>query len=82
MKTAISLPDALYADAEKTAKSMGIPRSRLFAWALEDFIRRHKKERITEQLNEVYAGMDTSGDSDIAAANLDSLRKLTKNDAW
>jgi metal-responsive CopG/Arc/MetJ family transcriptional regulator len=55
MKTAISLSDALYAAAERTAKSMGIPRSQLFAKALEEFIDRHRRERITEQLNEVYA---------------------------
>ena len=82
MKTVISLPDALYADAEKTSKYMGIPRSRLFARILEEFIKHHRKERITEQLNEVYAGMKTYGDADIAASSLDSLRKLTKNDAW
>ena len=49
MKTAISLPDTLYEDAEKTAKSMGIPRSQLFAKALEEFINHHKKESITEK---------------------------------
>ena len=55
MKTAISLPDRLYADAEETAKSLGIPRSQLFAKALEEFINLHKKETITERLNEVYS---------------------------
>jgi hypothetical protein len=43
MKTAISLPDALYLDAEKTAKSLGIPGSQLFALALEEFISHHNK---------------------------------------
>jgi metal-responsive CopG/Arc/MetJ family transcriptional regulator len=38
MKTAISLPDSLYKAAEKTAKAMAIPRSRLFAIALEEFL--------------------------------------------
>jgi metal-responsive CopG/Arc/MetJ family transcriptional regulator len=51
MKTAISLPDQLYQEAEKTAKSLGIPRSRLFAKALEDFIALHNRENITERLN-------------------------------
>ena len=36
MKTAISLPDRLYEEAEKTAQSMGIPRSQLFAKALKN----------------------------------------------
>ncbi|MGA2546645.1 MAG: ChpI protein [Rectinemataceae bacterium] len=82
MKTAISLPDALYADAEKTASSMGIPRSQLFAKALEEFIHHHKRERITERLNEVYDGADNSDFARISAVSLDSVRELTKDDAW
>jgi mRNA interferase MazF len=38
MKTAISLSDTLYEKAEQTASYMGIPRSKLFALALEEFI--------------------------------------------
>ena len=53
MKTAISLPDHLYFEAEKTAQSLGIPRSQLFAKALEEFIASHKRE-ITVRLNSVY----------------------------
>ena len=82
MKTAISLPDALYADAEKTARSMGIPRSRLFAMALEEFIHYHKRESITEQLNMVYEGTDNSDYAGISTASLNSLREFTKDDAW
>jgi len=82
MKTAISLPDTLYADAEETAKSMGIPRSQLFAKALEEFITHHRRESITEKYNNVYAKMDTSNSINISTASLDSLRELTKNDSW
>jgi len=59
MKTAISLPDTLYEDAEKTAKSMGIPRSQLFAKAVEEFINHHKKESITEKYNEIYSQINS-----------------------
>jgi metal-responsive CopG/Arc/MetJ family transcriptional regulator len=78
MKTAISLPDALYIDAEKIAESMGIPRSQLFAKALEEYIDHHKKEAITDRLNNIY--IDDSNDN--IDVNIESLRKLTKNDAW
>jgi uncharacterized protein YbcI len=82
MKTAISLPDALYADAEETAKSMGIPRSQLFAKALEEYINNHKKERITEKLNEVYSNISITEESQISVASLHALREMTKNDSW
>ena len=82
MKTAISLSDALYKKAEKTAKYMGITRSKLFVNALEEYIIRHNGEMITEKLNEVYAKINPvefSRDLDIGIL---SLRELTKNDTW
>ena len=82
MKTAISLPDTLYEDAEKTAMSMGIPRSQLFAKALEEFIIHHKKESITEKYNEVYSQIFSSDSSKIESVNINNLRELTKNDTW
>jgi metal-responsive CopG/Arc/MetJ family transcriptional regulator len=82
MKTAISLPDRLFDEAEKTAQSMGIPRSQLFAKALEEFIERHKRENITEQLNRVYAKVNRNEFEDISNAGLEHLRGLTKHDSW
>jgi len=32
----------------------GVPRSKLYVMALEDFISRHNGEMITKKLNEVY----------------------------
>ena len=82
MKTAISLPDRLYSDAEKTAKAMGIPRSQLFALAVEEFISQHRKERITEQLNEVYGNIGIESVVVNEEIGLESIRDLTQNDAW
>jgi metal-responsive CopG/Arc/MetJ family transcriptional regulator len=83
MKTAISLPERLYKEAEKTAKSLGIPRSQLFAKALQEFIARHTKDHITEDLNKVYAHQKQDVHSlDIENASIESIRELTKNDAW
>lgn len=83
MKTAILLPDELFEDAEQIARAMGIPRSQLFARAVAEYIRRHRRERITERLNEVYAEPESRRTPNAQAdASLESLRKLTKNDTW
>jgi metal-responsive CopG/Arc/MetJ family transcriptional regulator len=83
MKTAISLPDELYEDVEQTARAMGIPRSQLFARAVEEYIRRHRRERVTERLNEVYGAADSRDTTNESSdASLESLRELTKNDTW
>ncbi|TGM17226.1 ChpI protein [Leptospira stimsonii] len=82
MKTAISIPDELFKTAEKTAKKLGIPRSQLFAKALEEFIQSHSKESVTEKLNKVYSSKSKELKSNITDLSVDSLRKSLKNDSW
>ncbi|EMY70550.1 hypothetical protein [Leptospira vanthielii] len=82
MKTAISIPDDLFVSAEKTAKKLGIPRSQLFAIALEEFIQNHSKEKITEKLNEVYAKNIDATDHSILNISVSTLRRSLKNDSW
>jgi metal-responsive CopG/Arc/MetJ family transcriptional regulator len=82
MKTAISLSDALYEKAEQTASYMGIPRSQLFAMALEEFISNHNGKMITEKINEVYEKIDQSEFEPYLNVGLESLRNITKNDTW
>jgi hypothetical protein len=54
MKTAISLPDPLFEEAEATAKELGISRSMLIRTALEDFLSRRKASEITRRLNKSF----------------------------
>jgi metal-responsive CopG/Arc/MetJ family transcriptional regulator len=54
MKTAISLPDPLFEEAEATAKELGISRSKLIRTALEEFLSRRKASEITRRLNKSY----------------------------
>jgi predicted transcriptional regulator len=82
MKTAISLSDTLYKKAEQTALYMGIPRSKLFALALEEFISRHNGNMITEKINEVYEKIDQGEFEPYLTAGLEPLRNITKNDTW
>ncbi|MEW5813836.1 MAG: ChpI protein [Spirochaetota bacterium] len=82
MKTAVSLSEKLFKEAEKIAAKLGIPRSQLFAKALEEFIAHHQSEDITEKLNRVYDKNGEIAGSDTRDAGLESLRELTRDDAW
>ena len=82
MKTAISLSDTLFEKAEQTAYYMGIPRSKLYSMALEEYIARHNGEMITQKLNEVYEKVNSGEFAKELDVGLESLRNLTKNDAW
>jgi metal-responsive CopG/Arc/MetJ family transcriptional regulator len=81
MKTAISLPDSLYNEAEITAKQLGLARSQLYARAIEEFVERHNRDKITEKLNSLYSN-EESGEEQLAEAGIESLRENTKHDSW
>ncbi len=53
MKTAISIPDDLFADAEQLARELKKSRSRLYADALREYVARHSAQSITETLDRV-----------------------------
>jgi metal-responsive CopG/Arc/MetJ family transcriptional regulator len=54
MKTAISIPNEIFEEAEKTARRLGVSRSELYANAVLEFIRHHRSDDVTEKLNEIY----------------------------
>ena len=55
MQTAISIPDELFVAAETFAHEKGLRRSDLYSKALRQYLRLHRNEDITEQLNAIYA---------------------------
>ena len=57
VKTAISVQEALFEQAEKIAKEMKISRSRLFNLALDDFVLRYRNRELLKQINEAYADL-------------------------
>jgi len=54
MKTAISIPDALFEAGEQTARRLGVSRSELYQRALRAYLREHRGDGVTEALNAVY----------------------------
>jgi hypothetical protein len=82
MKTAISLPDTVYYEAEETAHNMGVPRSTLYVNALVEYLQKNNRKNITKKLNDVFSDDYYKEFELIADAGLESIRELTKNDAW
>ena len=54
MKTAISIEDDLFRQAEEAAKELGLSRSALYSQAIDEFIRGHMPSEITKKYNEVF----------------------------
>jgi hypothetical protein len=70
MKTAISVPDSVFEAAEQLAHQLGLSRSELYAKAVEEFIRAHKNQGITEKLDEIYGQNSTSIDPELIQLQL------------
>ncbi len=64
MKTAISIPDFVFAAAERLAKQLDISKSVLFQRAVLAYLKDHGQDRITESLNNVYKARDETGKLD------------------
>jgi len=80
VKTAISIPDAVFRSAEQLASRMRVSRSELYAKAVAAYVAEHRDELVTSRLNELYGtGKEGSAlDPALAAAQTSSLGR----DRW
>jgi len=53
MKTAVSIPDDVFEEAERLATELKTSRSRIYSRALQEFVARHASDRVTEAMNRV-----------------------------
>jgi Ribbon-helix-helix protein, copG family len=68
MKTAISLPADLFAEAEALAERLGTSRSALYAAALREYVARHQPDLVPAALDRVYVDEPATSDPVWAAA--------------
>lgn len=78
MKTAVSVPDEVFDEAEHLAKRLKISRSELYAKALAEFVSRHAPDAVTESFNRVCA--ELQGEPDPAFQRV--ARKVLENSEW
>jgi metal-responsive CopG/Arc/MetJ family transcriptional regulator len=75
MKTAISLPDDLFASADALAERLGVSRSQLFATALAEYLAKHQASQLTAQLNRVYAAEASRLEPPVRRAQARTVRR-------
>jgi metal-responsive CopG/Arc/MetJ family transcriptional regulator len=73
MKTAISIPDDVFALVEDFAKRRNISRSALFTAAVKEYVQHHRVQGVTQALNAVYDEEDSSLDPVLARLQSQSL---------
>jgi len=77
VKTAISLPNDLFKDAEALAAELGVTRSQLYAWAIEEYVRTRSKNEVAKRLRDFY-GQGVEPDAAVTSYS----RKILKRAEW
>jgi metal-responsive CopG/Arc/MetJ family transcriptional regulator len=77
VKTAISIPDAVFEEAERLAKLRGWSRSQLYADAVSAYVKSEKFSGVRERLDAVYLANpeDSMLDPALESAQARSLPK-------
>lgn len=78
MKTAISIPDDVFGEAEKLARELKQSRSQLYSRAVREYVARHSADRVTAALDAVCAGEPASDAEFVARA----ARRTLERSEW
>lgn len=78
MKTAISVPDDLFAEGERLSEQLAVSRSRLYADALREYVQRHRERLVTEALDRIYQRERSA----LHSAQQESSRALLSQSEW
>jgi predicted transcriptional regulator len=79
MKTAVSVPDDLFARADRLAKRSHRSRSDIYSAALREYLARHAPDEVTAGLDAVLADL---GQSDDAAFTTAADRRTLESTEW
>jgi predicted transcriptional regulator len=77
MKTAVSIPDEVFAEAERLARRMKRSRSEVYSLALAEYVARHAPDRVTEAMDRA---LDEIGEVVDQFARAASSRTLKRSD--
>ena len=77
MKTAVSLPDDVFEEAERLARRLGKSRSRLYRDALAEYLTRHDPDDLTRKIDDALVGAgETVIDTFVTAAARRGLARV------
>jgi len=79
MKTAVSVPDDLFAQADRLAKGSRRSRSEVYSAALREYVARHAPDEVTAGLDAVLADLDKPGPDEFAGR---AARRTLAADEW
>jgi len=78
MKTAVSIPDDVFEQAEELIRRTRESRSRLYSRAVAEYVARHAPDRVTEAMDHALADLDEPANTFVSAAS----RRVLRRNSW
>ncbi|MGH8296004.1 MAG: hypothetical protein ACRETZ_11000 [Steroidobacteraceae bacterium] len=78
MKTAVSIPDQVFAEAESLARQLNASRSEIYSRALREFLGHHAPDQVTARMNEALGRIGEQEDPFARQA----ARRVLKRVEW
>jgi antitoxin MazE6 len=75
MKTAVSIPDEIFEEAERIARRTKRSRSDVYSRALAEYVARHAPDRVTEAMDRTIEALDEPADSFVSTAGRRTLAR-------
>jgi len=82
VKTAISLEKELFDQVNKLSKEMNVSRSRFFALAVDDYLRRYGSKKLLDEINSAYSDIPNEEEKRITHAMKQKQRENFQVDPW
>ena len=80
MKTAVSVPDELFARVERLAQRSRRSRSEVYSAALQEYVARHAPDEVTEALDRVVEQVADSDTEDPFVGR--AARRVLETNEW
>jgi len=78
MKTAVSIPEKVFQQAERLARRLRKSRSEVYRLALADYLNRHDPDHVTEAMDRVCVQMGDQTDQFVSSAS----RRVLEHSEW
>lgn len=78
MKTAISLPEKVFMEAERFARRQNTSRSQLYSEAIAEYLARHSTNEVTHTMNQVCDRLGTANDK----FQIKAAHQLLTSESW
>ena len=78
MKTAVSVPDLVFREAERYAQKTGKSRSQVYSDALRQYLLQHAPDAVTDSMNDACAKAQEPDDGFMRLA----ARRILRRESW